>query len=61
MSGIDSNDMKIKSYQVRYNTAQNALIALREDPEEMEWREVKDIDIRCLEDPEQDAKREMWA
>jgi hypothetical protein len=40
---------------------QNTLIALRADPEEMEWKEVKDAGLRCLEDPEQDAKREMWA
>ena len=58
---IDANDMKIKIYQSRYNTARKALIALGADPENMEWREVKDADLRCLEDPEQDAKREMWA
>jgi len=39
----------------------NTLIALGVDLEDMEWREVKDANIRCLEDPEQDAKWEMWA
>ena len=24
-------------------------------------KEIKDVDLRCLEDFEQDAKREMWA
>jgi hypothetical protein len=33
---IDSNDMKIKIFQARYNTARNALIALGADPEETE-------------------------
>jgi hypothetical protein len=39
----------------------NALIALGADPEKTEWKEVKDADLRCLDDPEQDAKRDMWA
>jgi hypothetical protein len=53
--------MKIKLFQARYNMARAALIALRADPEELEWKEIKDMDLRCLEDPEQDSKREMWA
>ena len=38
-----------------------ALIALGADAGEIEWKEVKDADLQCLEDPKQDAKREMWA
>jgi len=55
------NNMKIKVFQARYNAAQKALIALGADAGEIEWREVKDADLRWLEDLEQDAKREMWA
>jgi hypothetical protein len=43
--------MKIKLFQARYNTARVALIALRADSEELEWKEIKDVDLRCLEDP----------
>jgi hypothetical protein len=49
--------MKIKMFQARYNTARSALIALGADPELMEWKEIKDADLRCLEDPEHDTKR----
>jgi hypothetical protein len=55
---IDDNDMKIKIFQEKYNTARKALIALGANEAEMEWKEVKDADLRCLEDAEMDAKRE---
>ena len=55
------NDIKIKVFQARYNTAQKVLITLGAYAREIEWREVKDADLRCLKDAEQDAKRVMWA
>jgi hypothetical protein len=55
---IDDNDMKIKMFQEKYNTARKALIALGANEAEMEWKEVRDADLRCLEDAEMDAKRE---
>ena len=55
------NDIKIKVFQARYNTAQKVLITPGAYAREIEWREVKDTDLRCLKDPEQDAKRVMWA
>jgi len=42
------NDMKIKVFQVRYNTVWKALIALGADTGEIEWREVKDADLGVL-------------
>ena len=55
------NDIKIKVFQARYNTAQKVLIALGAYAREIVWRSVKDADLQCLKDSEQDAKREMWA
>lgn len=55
---IDDNDAKIKVFQDRYNTARNALIALGANEDELEWKEVKDADLRCLEDEEMDERRE---
>src|SRR6202044_661122 len=55
---IDDNDIKIKVFQDKYNTARKALIALGANEAEMEWKEVRDADLRCLEDEEVDAKRE---
>jgi hypothetical protein len=55
---IDDNDIKIKVFQDKYNTARKALIALGANETEMEWKEVRDADLRCLEDEEVDAKRE---
>lgn len=55
---INDNDMKIKIFQDKYNTARKALIALGANEDELVWREVKDADLRCLEDEEMNAKRE---
>jgi hypothetical protein len=55
---IDDNDVKIKVFQDKYNMARKALIALGVDEMEMEWREVKDADLRCLEDEEVNEKCE---
>jgi hypothetical protein len=60
-SVIDQNDIKIKMLRHKYNTARNALIALAGGTSEgLEWREMTEGDIRCLEDPEEDKKRERW-
>jgi hypothetical protein len=45
----------MKLLQDKYNTAWCALIVL-EESEEIEWRELKDADLRCMKDPEKDAK-----
>jgi hypothetical protein len=58
---IDENDRKIKIFQDKYNTARGALIALGVNETEIEWKELKDVDLRCMEDPEKDAKRAEWA
>jgi len=55
---IDDNDIKIKVFQDKYNTARRALIAFGANEAEMEWKEIRDADLRCLEDEEVDAKRE---
>jgi hypothetical protein len=55
---IDDNDVKIKIFQDKYNTARKALISLGANEVEMEWKEVKDTDLRCLEDEELNEKRE---
>jgi hypothetical protein len=61
-SVIDQNDIKIKVLRDKYNTARTALIALAGGSVEgLEWREMTEADIRCLEDPEEDKKREQWA
>ncbi|KIM79948.1 hypothetical protein PILCRDRAFT_49260, partial [Piloderma croceum F 1598] len=54
---INENDRKIKVLQDKYNTARRALIVLLGSESDIEWREVKDVDLRCMEDPEKDAKR----
>jgi hypothetical protein len=55
---IDDNDIKIKVFQDKYNTARKALIELGANKVEMEWKEVRDANLRCLEDEEVDVKRE---
>lgn len=55
---IDNNDVKIKIFQDKYNTARTALIALGANESELEWKPIKDADLRCLEDEEMDEKRE---
>ena len=46
----------------KYNTVRTALIALAGGSVEgLEWREMMEADIRCLEDPEEDKKWEQWA
>jgi hypothetical protein len=37
------------------------LIALGVDESEIEWKEIADVDLRCMEDPEKDTKRAEWA
>ena len=55
---INDNDIKIKVFQDKYNTTRKALIAVGANEVEMEWKEVRDVDLRCLEDEEVDAKHE---
>lgn len=59
--GINANELKIKVWQDKYNTARSALIALGVEGSDLEWRELTDADLRCMEDPEKDAKRAEWA
>jgi hypothetical protein len=58
---IDENDWKIKVFQDKFNTACKALIVLGVDESEIEWKDIADVDLRCMEDPEKDAKRAEWA
>jgi hypothetical protein len=55
---IDDNDAKIRIFQDKYNTARKALIALGANEVEMEWRDIKDADLRCLEDDEMNEKHD---
>jgi hypothetical protein len=58
---IDENDRRTKVFQDKYNTARRALIALGANESEIEWREVKGVGLRCMEDPGKDAKQAEWA
>jgi hypothetical protein len=55
---IDVNDVKIKIFQDKYNMARKVLISLGANKAEMEWKQVKDMDLRCLEDEELNEKCE---
>lgn len=55
---ISDNDHRIKIFRDKFNTARAALVALGANPDEMEWREIKDADLRCLEDEEMTEKKE---
>lgn len=55
---IGDNDYKIRLFRDKFNTARKALIALGGNPDEMEWKEIKEEDLRCLEDEEMTEKKE---
>jgi hypothetical protein len=57
---IDQNEIKIKVLRDKYNTARRALIALAGSGANIEWREIAEEDVRCLEDPEVEKRREEW-
>lgn len=59
---IDERDIKIKILRDKYNRAREALVVLADaDAADVEWVEMTEADMRCLEDPEEDKKREQWA
>lgn len=55
---ISDNDYKIKLFRDKFNMAQKALIALGANPDEMEWKEIREEDLRCLEDEEMTEKKD---
>ena len=58
---LRQNDLKAKLHQAKYNAARVALNNLcGADKGVSEWKEMKDADVRCMQDPEQEEKRAEW-
>ena len=55
---LQQNNLKAKLHQAKYNAARTALLMLvGTDEEGFEWKEMRDSDIWCMQDPKQGEKR----
>ena len=58
---LQKNGLKAKLHQAKYNVAWTALLMLVGTNEEgFEWKEMRDSDIWCMEDPKQEKKCAEW-
>ena len=58
---LQQNNLKAKLHQAKYNAARTALLTLVGTNEEgFEWKEMRDSDIQCMQDPEQEKKCAEW-
>ena len=59
---LDRNERKIRLHAAKYRDARAALLRYHGDDESnFEWEELKQEDIRCMEDPDALEKRAMKA
>jgi hypothetical protein len=59
---LDRNERKIRLHAAKYRDARAALFRLHgDDVSSFEWEELKEEDIRCMEDPDALEKRAMKA
>ena len=58
---LQQNNLKAKLHQAKYNVARTALLTLVGTNEEgFEWKEMRDSDIQCMQDPKQEKKCAEW-
>lgn len=58
---LDRNERKIRLHAEKYRDARAALLRQHDDASSFEWEELKQEDIRCMEDPDALEKRAMKA
>ena len=58
---LDRNERKIRLHALKYRDARAALLRHHDDVSSFEWEELKQEDIRCMEDPDDLEKCAMKA
>ena len=54
---LDRNERKIRLHALKYRDARAALLRHHDDASTFEWEELKQEDIRCMEDPDDLERR----